>query len=115
MRTRKQKDDCLSGKLELVKNFLPTKTKRAVELATEKGSSNYLTVISPKELDYNLNKKEFRDAIKLRYDWEITDTTMICAGDDQFSVDHAKVCERGGFISQRQYELRDLEAEMLRM
>ena len=40
---------------------------------------------------------------------------MICACDDQFSVDHAKVCERGGFISQRQYELRDLEAEMLRM
>ena len=115
MSTRKQKDDCLSGKLEQVKNFLPTKTKRAVELATEKGSSNYLTVISPKELDYNLNKKEFRDAIKLRYDWEITDTTMKCACDDQFSVDHAKVCERGGFITQRQYELRDLEAEMLRM
>ena len=56
----------------------PTKAKRAVELASEKGSSNWLTVIH-KELDYNLNKKEFRDAIKLRYDREITDTPMICA------------------------------------
>ena len=37
-----------------------TKTKRA----PEKGSSNWLTVIPLKELDYNLNKKEFRDAIK---------------------------------------------------
>ena len=37
-----------------------TKTKRV----TEKGSSNWLTVIPLKELDYNLNKKEFRDAIK---------------------------------------------------
>ena len=65
--TRKQKDDCLSERLEQVKNSLPTKAKRAVELATEKGSSNWLTVIPLKELDYKLNKKEFRDAIKLRY------------------------------------------------
>ena len=57
-----------------MKNSLPTKAKRAVELATEKGSSNWLTVISLKELDCNLSMKEFRDAIKLRYDWEITDT-----------------------------------------
>lgn len=42
-------------------------------MATEKGSSNWLTVIALKELAYNLSKKEFRDAIKLRYDWEITD------------------------------------------
>ena len=115
MRTRKQKDDCLSGKLELVKNFLPTKTKRAVELATEKGSSNWLTVIPLKEMDYNLNKKEFRDAIKLRYDCEIVDTPMLRACCVQFSVDHAMACQRGSFIIQRHNELRDLEAEMLRM
>ena len=56
--TRKQKDDCLSERLEQVKNSLPTKDKRAFELATEKGTSNWLTVIPLKELDYNLNKKE---------------------------------------------------------
>ena len=60
-------------------------------LATEKGSSSWLTVIRLKELDYNLNKKEFRDAIMLRYDWEITDTPMTCADGVQFSVDHAMV------------------------
>ena len=98
-----------------MRNSLPTKAKRAVELATEKGSSNWLTVIPLKELDYNLNKKEFRDAIKLRYDWEITDTPMLCACNVQFSVDHAIVFQRGGFIIQRHNELRDLEAEMLRM
>ena len=58
-------------------NSLPTKAKRAVELAPEKGSSNWLTVIPLKQLDYNLNRKEFRDAIKLRYDWEITDTPIL--------------------------------------
>ncbi|CAH3024058.1 unnamed protein product [Porites evermanni] len=40
---------------------------------------------------------------------------MICACGVQFSVDHAMVCQRGGFISQRHNELRDLEAEMSRM
>ena len=75
--TRTQKDDCLSERLEQVKNSLPTKAKRAFQLATEKGSSNWLTGIPLKELDYNLNMKEFRDAIKLRYDWEMTDTPMI--------------------------------------
>ena len=49
--TRKQKDDCLSERLEQVKNSLPSKAKGAVELATEKGSSNWLTVIALKELD----------------------------------------------------------------
>ena len=96
-----------------MKNSLSTKAERAVELAT--GRTNWLTVIPLKELDYKLNKKEFRDAIKLQYDWEITDTPMLCACGVQFSVDHAMVCQRGGFIIQRHNELRDLEAEMLRM
>ena len=112
--TRKQKDDRLSERLEQVKNSLPTNAKRAVELATE-GSSNWLTVIPLKELDYNLNKKEFRDAIKLRYDWDITNTPMLCACGVQFSVDHAMVCQCGGFIIQRHNKLRDLKAEMLRV
>ena len=72
-------------------------------------------MIPLKELDYNLSKMEFRDAIKLRYNWEITDTPMLCACGVQFSVDHAMVCQRGGFIIQRYNELRDLEAEMLRV
>ena len=58
--------------------------------------------------------KEFRDAIKLRYDWEITDTPVLYAFVVQFSVDQAMVCQRGGFIIQRHNELRDLEAEIPR-
>ena len=43
--TRWRRDDCLSERLEQVKNSLPTKAKQAVELVTEKGWSNWLTVI----------------------------------------------------------------------
>jgi len=31
------------------------------------------------------------------------------------TVDHAMICKRGGFVTQRHNELRDLEAELLNM
>ena len=72
-------------------------------------------MIPLKKLDYNLNKKKFTDVINSRYDWEITDTPMIYAFGVQFRVDHAMVCQRIGFVIQRHNELRDLEAQILRM
>ncbi|CAH3037034.1 unnamed protein product, partial [Porites lobata] len=77
---RREKDELLKMQCEQVRESLPSKTERAVELATEKGASNWLTVIPIKEMNFNLNKREFSDAIKLRHN-----------------------------------EIRDLEAEMLRM
>ena len=37
-------------------------------MATEKGSLMWLTVLPLQEMGFNLNNREFRDAIKLRYD-----------------------------------------------
>ena len=39
----------------------------------------------------------------------------MCTCGDLFTVDHAMVCQHGGLIIQRHNEIRDLEAEMLRM
>ena len=36
----------------------PDKTQRAVDLACEKGTSNWLTVIPLKDMDFDLNKPE---------------------------------------------------------
>ena len=91
-------------RLEQVKTSLSTRTK--------KGASNLLTAIPIKDLNFNLNKREFRDAIKLRYDWEITDRPKVCVCGDQFNVDHAMVCRRGGFIIQRHNELSGLKADV---
>ena len=66
--TRREKDEWLKMQCEQVRESLPSKTERAVELATEKGASNWLMVIPIKEMNFNLSKREFRDAIKLRYD-----------------------------------------------
>ena len=44
----------------------PQKTKPALDLAMEKGSSAWLTVLPIQDLCFNLNKTEFCDALKLR-------------------------------------------------
>ena len=80
--------------------MLPDKTQRAVDLACEKGASNWLTVIPLKDMDFDLNKREFRDAVRLRYDWPIPDNP---------SGDHAMI------VIQRHNEIRDLQAQLLDM
>ena len=71
--TRKEKDDGLKEELEEVKAMLPDKTQRAVDLACEKGASNWLTVIPFKDMEFDLNKQEFHNAVRLRYNWPIPD------------------------------------------
>ena len=66
-------------------------------------------------MGFNLNKREFRDAIKLRYDWPVDGYPPTCVCGNNFTVDHAMKCKRGGFVTQRYNELRDLEAELLSM
>lgn len=89
--------------------------QRVVELGGEKGSSNRLSVIPLQEMSFDLDKREFRDAIRLRYDWPIPHTQSVCVCGVRFTVDHAMICKHDGFIIQRHNELRDLEAEQLKM
>ena len=53
--------------------------------------------------------------MKLRHDWEVPDMPSVCVCGYHFNVDHSMICKRGGFVIQRHNELRDVEAEMLRI
>ena len=92
---------------------LALKSQRAVEFMKEKGASSWLSVIPLTEMKFTLNKREFRDAIKLRYAWKFNDIPTVCVCGDLFDADHALICMRGGYIMQRHNEIRDLEAEIL--
>ena len=46
------------------------------------------------EMDLNLNKREFKDAVRLRYDWQIN----VCVCGEPFNVDHAMICNRGASL-----------------
>ena len=113
--TKAEKSKELTDTAEGLKNIAPRKTQRALKLAQEKGSSLWLTVLPLQELGFDLNKREFRDAVKLRYDWPFDDIPSVCVCGETFTVDHAMICKRGGFVIQRHNELRDLEADLLNM
>ena len=113
LKTRTKKMEMLDKKLEEIKTDLPPRSLKAVDLACEKGASSWLTVLPLRELGYNLNKQEFRDAIKMRYNWGIPDLPKVCICGDVFDIDHAMICKRGGLVIQRHNEIRDLEAELL--
>ena len=57
---------------------MPQKTRPALDLAPEKGSSMWLTSLPLKEMGRNLNKREFKDGLSLRYDWSVTDIPSTC-------------------------------------
>ena len=63
-----------------IKQEASQKTRRALQLVAEKGAFVWLTVLPLQELGFTLNKREFRDAIKLRYNWPIDDipSTYVC-------------------------------------
>ena len=77
-KAKKEKEERILKPSGKWRNSLPERTKKAVSLAREKGASHWLTVIPKKNTDCDLNKREFKDGIHLRYDWEITGTSTVC-------------------------------------
>ena len=71
------------------KNYIAD-TKRSLEFAAEKGASSWLAVIPISEMNFNLNKREFRDALNLRYDWNISESPSMCVYGETFTIDHAE-------------------------
>ena len=75
---RRENDKHLGERLEEVKSTLPDNIKRPADLAAEKGASSWLTNIPLKDMNFTLTRREFRDAVHLRYDWHIADTPSTC-------------------------------------
>ena len=67
-----------ADELRNFKDTLPKKSSRALDLAAEKGASTWLNLIPLKEMGFNLNKREFRDALRLRYNWPFSDIPSKC-------------------------------------
>ena len=112
-KARSDREQAAKNKVRAVKASLPQETTRALDLAAEKGASTWLTVLPLKNMGFDLSKREFRDALRLRYNWPLDDMPSKCVCGEAFSVEHAMVCRRGGFIIQRHDELRNLEADLL--
>ena len=74
---------------------------RANDIAQLKGSSIWLTALPLVDEGYVLSKREFFDAIYLRYRWQLKRLPSHCVCGKLFTVDHALSCLKGGFIHRR--------------
>ena len=93
----------------------PIKDSASIRSGDREGIISMAYSPSPPGFGLNLNKREFRDAVKLLYDWPVEDLPSTCACGEAFTVDHFMICKLGGFITQRHNELRDLDVEFLSM
>ena len=110
---RKSNRDHQKHLAESVYDRLSPQLKRFVDLAREKGTSSWLSVLPLDDHGFSLHKGEFRDALCLRYGWKLSHTPAKCNCGLAFSADHAMICHMGGFPTIRHNELRDVTASLL--
>ena len=111
---RSAKNTGFIAEREEILALLNDEGKRYVELASEKGSSSWLSVVPTKQSGFLLNKQEFRDAICLRYGFPIRHTPTYCACGVMNDLNHTLNCKKGGYVSMRHNALRDTEAYLLK-
>ena len=71
--------------------------------------SSWLTAIPSQRDHYNLTSIEFRDALCLRYSKPLLQMPPTCDGcGSDFTVTHSLACKKGGSVTQRHNEVRDI-------
>ena len=99
--------------LEELRSKMSAEKLRGNDVAQMKGASSWLTALPLKEEGYVLNKREFFDAIAIRYAWEVKRLPTKCVCGKPFTMEHAMTCKNGGFIHRRHNRLRDMFASLI--
>ena len=86
---------------------------RSLELNTEPGASIWLSSKPYAHSGFELNRLEFLDAIRLRYNLEFGDIQGTCECGKKNSSDHALSCSKGGYTILRHNAIRDTMAEIM--
>ena len=87
--------------------------QKCAKAAQEKGASAWLAAVPVKQLGFALHKSAFRDAICLRYGWQLRFTPEKCRCGTNFEVNHVLACRQGGFQTIRHNDLRDTISTLL--
>ena len=82
----------LTSCLANIQSRVDPQLQRTIELINVKCSSLWLTALPLQEQGFHLNKQEFRDALCLRYGWQLANIPSHCVCGTSFSVDHAMIC-----------------------
>ena len=75
-----------------------------IKFSQEKGDSTWLTALPIDEHGFlSLHNSIFRNAVSLRYNWALENTSSHCSCGHPFTVEHTLLCPTGGFPSIRQW------------
>ena len=96
---KKRKEENYENVIQRLTTEMNDKGKRLVDISTQTGVSNWLTVLSITEFAFELSKQQFWDSIKFRYDWEISNLPTSCPCGSKYDIQHSVSCKKGGFIS----------------
>ena len=97
-----------SKKIYNTDKSLPQDALQFVKRARDGGAGSWLTALPLDKLGFTLNKSDFRDALRLRYNIPITDIPSYCVCGERSNVIHVLSCKKAGFVSQRHDNVRDL-------
>ena len=110
---RNEKEAWYKAKLENILATMSDLGKRLNDSSMQIGAYNWLTSLPIKESNYQLNKQQFWDALRIRYNWNIPNLPSECVCGKKFDLNHALSCKKGGFVSLRHNEVRNITAQML--
>ena len=65
-------------------------------------------------MGYVLNKEEFKDSVRLRYGWQITNIPAYCVCGSKNDVDHTLTCKHGGHTIFRHDRIKHTNAEFMK-
>ena len=98
---------------EAIDAFLSPDVIRSTMQARDKDASSWLNTVPIEEQDLTLNKQQFWDSLRLRYNLQGADLPGHCACGDRFTVSHALSCKTRSFVAQRHDGIRNLLTSLL--
>ena len=110
---RQERRQAAAGDTMLLLEELPEDNNGMINLAAEKGVSNWLSVLPVAEHVFYVHKAEFRDAMCLRFGWRPDRLPKNCVCGSSFTVEHTLMYNHGAFSFLRHNEIRDLSTKML--
>jgi hypothetical protein len=102
------KTETAKSRMDSIDASLPPDVLSLVMQSRDKGASSWLNAIPLKDRGLALNKQEFRDSLRMRYNLPLNGLPSHCACGDRFNINHALTCKNGGFVAQRHDGVRNL-------
>ena len=111
MKTMKEIDDSLQ--VRRLMDLLPEDKSNKINRILENKCSTWLSVIPTNDNFFAMSADEFRDAMAIRYYFGMKGLPSACDGcGENFDLNHALNCKKGGLVTARHNEARDLNCDL---